>query len=289
MSGGPFVGGQDRVALHSAEATAPLSTRVFAMNLLYLGAPVATLLLTSVVTTGGVGGAFILVPVFCWLGLPIYEAETLGLLMALFSSSTACIGYHYGGHIRFRMAAALIAGMLVSSPLGSYVAAVVSKKPILILFCLLLVAGGSMMFFYSPRSRPRSPGPKHSGADYVLGVVAGVLVGFFSGLLGIGGGILLGPFLLWREFHARDLSGTSSFFVAFSALTGFLSHLEFMRYAHAHVDYLLFGSVVMAALGGGAIGSHLARFKLSTVQIRRVIGALEYLMAIKILWGLGVH
>jgi hypothetical protein len=145
-----------------------------------------------------------------------------------------------------------------------------------------------MMFFYSPRSRPDSPGPKHSGADYALGVVAGVLVGFLSGLLGIGGGILLGPFLLWRGFHARDLSGTSSFFVAFSALTGFLSHLDFMRYAHAHVDYPLFGLVVMAALGGGAIGSHLARFRLSTVQIRRVIGTLEYLMAIKIIWGLGL-
>jgi len=177
--------------------------------------------------------------------------------------------------------------MLVSSPVGSYVSAVVSRNLIFIVFSLLLVVGGSTMFFYSPRSTPRSPGPGHSGADYALGVGAGVFVGFFSGLLGIGGGILLGPFLLWRGFHARDLSGTSSFFVAFSALTGFLSHLDFMRFAHAHVDHPLFGLVVMAALVGGAIGSHLARFKLSSVQIRRVIGALEYLMAIKIVWGLG--
>jgi uncharacterized membrane protein YfcA len=259
------------------------------MSSLYLEAPFATLLVTSVVTTGGVGGAFILVPVLSWLGLPMYEAETLGLLMALFSSGSAAIGYHRGGHIRFRMAAALIAGMLVASPVGSYVSAVVGQNLIYILFSLLLLVGGSMMFFYSPRSRQDSPGARPSGPDYALGVGAGVLVGFFSGLLGIGGGILLGPFLLWRGFHARDLSGTSSFFVASSALTGFLGHLDFMRYAHAHVDYLLFGSVVVAALGGGAIGSHLARFRLSTVQIRRVIGALEYLMAVKMLWGLAFH
>jgi uncharacterized membrane protein YfcA len=256
------------------------------MSSLYLEAPFATLLVTSVVTTGGVGGAFILVPVLSWLGLPIYEAETLGLLMALFSSGSASIGYHHGGHIRFRMAAALIAGMLVASPAGSYVSAVVGQDLIFTLFCLLLVVGGSMMFFYSPRSKPDSPGARLSRADYAFGVVAGVVVGFFSGLLGIGGGILLGPFLLWRGLHARDLSGTSSIFVAFSALTGFLGHLDFMRYAHAHVDYLLFGSVVVAALGGGAVGSYLARFRLSAVQIRRVIGALEYLMAIKMLWGL---
>jgi uncharacterized membrane protein YfcA len=259
------------------------------MSWLCLGAPLATFVLTSVTTTGGVGGAFILVPVFCWLGVPIYEAETLGLLMALFSSGTACLGYHSGGHIKFRMAAALVAGMLLSSPLGSYVSAVVSKDLVFVLFSLLLMAGGSMMLFYTPRSKPGLPGAKHAGADYALGVVAGVGVGFFSGLLGIGGGILLGPFLLWREFHARDVSGTSSFFVAFSALTGFLGHLDFMRYAHAHVDYVLFGSVVVAALGGGVVGSHLARFKLSTVQIRRVIGTLEYLMAAKILWGLAAR
>ncbi len=259
------------------------------MSWLDLGAPLATFLLTAVTTTGGVGGAFLMVPVFSWLGVPIYEAETLGLLIGLFSSSTACLGYHSGGHIKFRMAAALIAGMLVSSPLGSYVSAVVSKDLVLLVFSLLLVAGGSMMLFYSPGSKPRPSGAGRSRADDALGVAAGVAVGFFSGLLGIGGGILLGPFLLWRGFHARDLSGTSSFFVAFSAMTGFLGHLDFMRYAHAHVDPPLFGWVVVAALGGGMVGSHLARFRLSTVQIRRVIGSLEYLMAIRLLWGLGAR
>jgi uncharacterized protein len=244
------------------------------MSWLDLGAPLATLLVTAVTTTGGVGGAFLLVPILSWLGMPIYEAETLGLLVGLFSSSSACLGYHSGGHIKFRMAAALIAGMLVSSPLGSYVSAVVSKDLVFLVFSLLLVAGGSMMLFYSPRSKPHPPGAAPSRADDALGGTAGVVVGFFSGLLGIGGGILLGPFLLWRAFLARDVSGTSSFFVAFAAMTGFLGHLDFMRYAHAHVDPPLFGWVVVAALGGGMIGSHLARFKLSTLQIRRVIGTL---------------
>jgi hypothetical protein len=49
------------------------------------------------------------------------------------------------------------------------------------------------------------------------------------------------------------------------------------------MSLLLFGLTGMAALAGGAIGSHLARFKLKTIHIRRIIGGLEYLMALKIL------
>jgi len=254
------------------------------VDLIYLWAPLVTVLFTSLTTTGGVGGAFILVPIFAWLGLPIYEAETLGLFMALFSSSTACIGYHHGGHIRYKTAAVLIAGMLACSPLASYLSAIVNKKSIFLVFCLLLAAGGSMMLFYSPKSQPHGSGPESAKARYALGFAAGSLIGFFSGLLGIGGGILLGPFLLWRGFDAKDISGTSSFFVIFAAFTGFIGHLEFMKEAHVHVNYLLFGLVVMAALAGGTIGSHLARFKLRTIHIRRIIGGLEYLMVLKILW-----
>ena len=257
------------------------------MNLIYLWAPLITVLLTSLTTTGGVGGAFILVPIFAWLGLPIYEAETLGLFMALFSSSTACIGYHHGGHIKYKTAATLIAGMLVFSPLASYLSAVVNKNFIYLVFCLLLAAGGSMMFFGAPKSKPHGSGPEDAKAQhYAFGFAAGSLIGFFSGLLGIGGGILLGPFLLWRGFDARDISGTSSFFVVFSAFTGFIGHLDFMKEAHVHVNFLLFGLVVMAAFAGGTIGSHLARFKLKTIYIRRIIGSLEYLMVLKIMWTL---
>lgn len=259
---------------------------IWAMSMLCLWAPLLVLGVTSITSMGGIGGAFIVVPLLYWLGLPMYEAATLGLLMAFFNMSTACIGYQRGGHIRHKLALAMVASMVVFSPLASYVSAIVNRNIVLLVFMLFLVIGGSMMFFYRPGRNTDSTPTDNSRSDYVLAVAAGALIGFISGLLGVGGGILVGPFLIWRGLGGKDISGTSSLVVVFSALIGFLSHLQFMGYAHVHIDYILFALVVVAAIAGGAIGSHLARFKLSAMQIRRVIGTFEYIMAARIMTGL---
>jgi uncharacterized membrane protein YfcA len=142
--------------------------------------------------------------------------------MAFSSASTACINYHFGGHIKFRMAAALIASMLELSPLGSYVSAVANRDIVFVVFFVLLLAGGSTMLFYRRRYTLRGDSADISKRDYALGVPTEGLIRFLSGHLGIGGGILVGPFLLLRDFAAKDVSGTSSFFVVCSAVTGFL-------------------------------------------------------------------
>lgn len=256
------------------------------MNLIYIWAPLATLVFTSFTSMGGIGGAFILVPIFYWLGLPMYTAATLGLLMAFFTMCSACIGYQRDRHIKYKMGAVMIVSMLLFSPLASYVSAIVNKNIVLFVFSIFLVVGGSMMFFYHPKHNQGNDTTKNSKKDYVLGFLAGALIGFLSGLLGVGGGILIGPFLLWRGFNGKDVSGTSSFVVLFSASVGFLSHLSFLRYAHVNVNYLLFILVVVAGTTGGIIGSYLARFKLTPIQIKRIIGTFEYAMAVRILAGL---
>ncbi len=253
---------------------------------MYIVAPLATLIFTSITSMGGIGGAFILVPIFYWLGLPMYEAATLGLTMAFFTMGSACVQYHFGRHIKYKMAGAMIISMLIFSPLASYLSAVVNKNIVLLVFSLFLVAGGSMMFFYRPGIATRGEDVNAPKSDYIPGLLAGALIGFLSGLLGVGGGILVGPFLLWRGFAGKDVAGTSSLFVVFSALVGFISHLHFASYAHINVDYLLFGLVVAAGTAGGLIGARLARFKLSPMQIRRIIGIFEYVMAARIMSGL---
>jgi uncharacterized membrane protein YfcA len=256
------------------------------MDSLYIWAPLAALLFTSITTIGGIGGAFVLVPIFYSLGLPMYEAETLGLLLAFFSAGAASINYHHGKHIKYKMASALIACALVFSPIGSYVSAVVNRNIVFFAFILLLAAGGSIMLFYHPKGEAGSDRAENSKADYMLAILAGGLIGFISGFLGIGGGILVGPFLILRGFMAKDVSGTSSLFVVSSGFIGFLSHLDFMGYAHVRVNYPLFGLVIAGAVIGGVVGSYLARFKLSAVQIRIIIGTLQYIMAVRIILDL---
>jgi uncharacterized membrane protein YfcA len=60
---------------------------------LYLWAPLLTFIFTSIMSMGGVGAAFILVPFFYWLGMPISQAGALGLLLVMFNTGTAALNY----------------------------------------------------------------------------------------------------------------------------------------------------------------------------------------------------
>lgn len=249
------------------------------MNLLVL-APLLTFALTSVMSIAGVGAAFILVPIFYWLGMPVPEAGALGLLLVMFNTGAAALNFHRGGNIKYRTAVALIVTVILFSPLGSYASVAVDKNIVLAVFAVFLVVAGSMMLFYHPPKPPEDGQPRHRLWGE-LSVGGGV--GFLSGLLGVGGGGFIGPFLIWMGLDAKDVAGTTAFIVFFSGIVGFLGHLQFY---HGRIDYALFALTAVAAVCGGILGSNLSRFKLSSKQIKQIIGVVEYIMAAKIFFDL---
>ena len=243
---------------------------------LLIWAPLLTFGLTSLMSIGGVGAAFILVPIFYWMGMPVPEAGALGLLLAMFNTGTAALNFHRGGNIRYRTAIAIVITVIIFSPLGSYASVVVDKNIVMTVFAVFLLVAGSMMLFYHPPKPSEGAEPKGPlWSELSLG--AGV--GFLSGLLGVGGGGFIGPFFIWMGLDAKDVAGTTAFIVFFSGLVGFLGHLEFY---HGRIDYTLFLLTALAAVCGGVLGSHLSRFKLSSKQIKQVLGIVEYVMAAEI-------
>ena len=251
------------------------------MNLL-VWAPLLTFGLTSVMSIGGVGAAFILVPIFYWLGMPVPEAGALGLLLVMFNTGAAALNFHRGGHIKYRAAIAIIVTVVIFSPLGSYASVVVDKNIVLTVFAVFLVVAGSMMLFYHPPKPSEDVEPRRP----LWGELSlGGGVGFLSGLLGVGGGGFIGPFLIWMGLDAKDVAGTTAFIVFFSGIVGFLGHLQFY---HGRIDYTLFALTAVSAVCGGVLGSHLSRFKLSSKQIKQILGVVEYVMAAKIFYDLSM-
>jgi uncharacterized membrane protein YfcA len=76
-------------------------------------------------------------------------------------------------------------------------------------------------------------------------------VGILSGLLGVGGGILIVPFLIFvYGIPVKQSAGTAGFVVIFSSLFGVLGHSAF-----GHLDYALILPTLVAVAIGGMLGA----------------------------------
>ncbi|MBI4497673.1 MAG: sulfite exporter TauE/SafE family protein [Chloroflexi bacterium] len=116
--------------------------------------------------------------------------------------------------------------------------------------------------------------------DLLIGLVIGVAAGFLSGLMGIGGGMVLVPALtlvLGTEQHLAQ--GVSLAVVAVTATIGAILH-----YRHGNVDPSTTMSVAPVAILFGFVGAFVAG-GLDSTTLSRIFGVVILLMALWMLFG----
>jgi uncharacterized membrane protein YfcA len=244
---------------------------------LYLVGALVVLLFSALLSMAGLGAAFIFVPFFFWLGVPLEEAMPVALLLNAISLAFASVVYMKSRLVNYRAAVPIALAAVVLSPLGAQVTHMVDTKLLLWLFAAFLLFAGSMMLFYRATARPVRQGIGVSA----LGAGVGGVAGFLGGLLGVGGGNFIVPVLNWLGFDAKVAAGTTAFVVVFSSLSGFLGHASL-----GGLDYYFLAVMALASVAGALLGSYLMRYKLSSPQLKMIIGIVLYLVALKIVWGL---
>jgi len=114
--------------------------------------------------------------------------------------------------------------------------------------------------------------------DLQLTPILGLAAGFFSGLLGIGGGSILVPAMNLIVGFPMHLSITTSMFIMiFTSISGTLTNLWL---GHVRLDY----AILLAAgvIFGAQIGAHIAA-RISTRNLRRIFGMILILTSIRML------
>jgi uncharacterized membrane protein YfcA len=236
-------------------------------------------LFTTVLTVAGVGAAFIIIPTFFWLGIPITEAMAIALLLNAISMSFASINYIRYRLVNFKTAIPIIILAVFFSPLGAYSTKYFSRNLLILIFVLFLIFAGSMMLFYSPKKKKEVKGsPKR---ELKTGIGLGIGAGYLGGLLGVGGGNFIVPALVWLGFDPKNASATTAFIVVFASLSGFFGHATF---GNINWNLLIFSAV--SSIAGALVGSWLMHRKLEAKQVKKIIGIVLYAIAAKMLWGL---
>lgn len=204
----------------------------------------------------GSGGSILTVPILLHLG----HADKQAIAEALAIVGTIC----FFGAIRnaiartldWRAAALFALPGMGGSFLGAYLAHFLPGAVQIIILGVVMLAAASMMAFFrvkeSDQSRPAHPVPM---------LLAGLGVGLITGLVGVGGGFIIVPALVFfGGLPLKRAIGTSLAVIAFNSVVGFIKYDAVLQAHQQFVDWYtiaLFASVgVVGTLVGSAIGTH---------------------------------
>ncbi|MFZ5809809.1 MAG: sulfite exporter TauE/SafE family protein [Chloroflexota bacterium] len=244
----------------------------------YVISAILVFVFSGLLAMAGIGAAFLFVPLFYYLGVPLAEATPTALLLNVVSLMFAAFNYWRGKLINWRVGLPVLITAVILSPLGARLTPYVDKTILLSMFAAFLVFAGFMMLFYKAKQRENNLSRQ---AEISAGAGAGSVAGFLGGLLGVGGGNFILPVLNWIGLDAKVAAGTTSLVVVFSSLSGFLGHATMGK-----LDPVFVGVTALMAALGSIAGSQLMKTKISSPQLKKIIGVLLWLIAAKMLFDL---
>jgi hypothetical protein len=244
----------------------------------YLISAAIVFVFSGLMAMAGLGAAFLFVPLFYYMGVPLAEATPTALLLNTISLFFATVNYWRGHLINWRVGLPVLVTAVIMSPLGARLTPYVDKTLLLGMFAAFLVFAGAMMLFY--RAKPRQQ-PLNRSVEVGAGTGVGSAAGFLGGLLGVGGGNFILPVLNWLGLDTKTAAGTTALIVIFSSFSGFLGHATM-----GGLDPVFISLMAVMAAAGSIVGSQLMKTKLSNAQLKRIIGILLWLIAAKMIWDL---
>jgi uncharacterized membrane protein YfcA len=202
-------------------------------------------------TLVGVGGGFILVPIFL-LTLHYTPQQAIGtsLTVVFLNALSGTVAYirqkkvYYDAAIRFSLAT------LPGAVLGSYLSHYFSSKIFHISFGLLLIAIAGLLYFRSMPESEKTCDLETFSYNRILGTLVSVLIGFLSSIFGIGGGIIHVPTMICLlGFPTHIATATSQFVLAVSSFFGVVSHYFLGNILIKPALVIGFGCILGAQLG----------------------------------------
>ena len=217
------------------------------MTLLALLFLVTAILYSSV---GFGGGSTYLALLLIW-GIPYFVFPVIALSCNIIVVSGNCFNYIRTGNFNFKLLFPYLAG---SIPLAYIGGSLTIEKQLfeILLFLVLLLAGFLLLFnFKSYDDKDES----YKKIPIFISILIGGLLGFISGIVGIGGGIFLSPILfLIRAGRPKHIVTSASLFILINSISGIIGQLTKNAVVEEIQNYWY---LLVAVLIGGQIGNFL--------------------------------
>ncbi len=174
----------------------------------------------------GMSAAAVIGPMLVtFLGIPAYQAVGIGLMSDVLASSVSAWTYKRNGNLDIKRSLLLLISVLTMTAVGSYVASFLPEKTMSGTMQVAMIFIGLRFLLKPVQTTKEQMAEQSKNSRIVKSVVGGAMVGFICGTVGAGGGMML-LFVLtsFLGYEMHMAVGTSVFIMAFTALTGGVSH-----------------------------------------------------------------
>jgi len=189
----------------------------------------------------GHGGASGYLATMALMGVAPAELKPTALCMNIAVSLISFIGFYRAGYFKFKL---FWPFAIASVPMAFLGGTITLSDPVykkILAVCLLIAI---VRMIYSFNKNHEETKPLHIPA----GLLSGGIIGLISGMIGIGGGIILSPLMLnmrWGKF--KEVAAVSSLFIFVNSLSGLFGH---MQKGGIHLNTNLQLSLAVAIVGG---------------------------------------
>lgn len=239
------------------------------MDFLFLILLFSLAVLYASVGHGGASGYLALMALFSFAPEVMRPSA---LVLNVFVSSIALVSFYKNGHFKFKL---LLPFIITSVPVA-FIGGTIATNPStykIILGVFLLFAIARMV--YQPKNEDNKTRPVHKFGAYLIGV----FLGFFSGLIGIGGGIILSPIIILLKWGTvKQTAAVSAAFILVNSIAGLLG--QFTQEVHFAPNIL---GMLLATVLGGSIGAYLGSFKVSNTVLRYSLSVVLIFASFKLL------
>lgn len=252
--------------------------------------PIFGFLIAIIASLTGIGGGIFIVPVLTLL-YEFVPANAVGtsLTTIIFTAVASTLSYARQKRIYWRTGLVLAVTTAPGAYMGAWLTTQLEPRQLGLIFGFFLIAVAVYIIVdlnnlrrsksQSKRSTERSDSNLvRSGRTIVIGAGLSFFGGLASGLLGIGGGLLVVPIMTFAMGMSIHLAtATSMFTMIFTSLSGVAQHYQ--------ANHINFESALLLALGavfGAQVGAYTSK-KVSSKNLRRIFGIILIISGINMI------
>jgi len=200
----------------------------------------------------GLGGGVIMLPLLTFVGgIPLKLATGTDLVHVFVASATGIFSHYRSGMVDLKVGLFLGIAGIVGGFSGSCLSVLLSVRSLQLIY-LFVVASAIILYFIPLEIENKNY--RKGDFNKAFGMAIGLGVGSLAGLLGVGGGFILIPMMIFLNIPLRITIGTSLLIILISSMATLGA-----KFKVGHIDLTITFLVISGSVVGALLGAYVSR------------------------------